>query len=150
MMPTVRIDDEVLEALKAEAEPFVDTPNTVIRRLLGLEGGANGSSPKKRERAKPGTILHRSEYPPAVLQAIANLGGSSRPQEVIDEAGKLLEDKLLPEDHEKISSGAIRWRNRVRWTAFRLRRSGLLGTERGIWALTDAGRDALKAGDVTV
>jgi hypothetical protein len=36
MAPTVRIDDEVYEALKHRAEPFVDTPNSVLRRLLGL------------------------------------------------------------------------------------------------------------------
>lgn len=36
MSPTVRIDDEVYERLKSQAEPFVDTPNSVLRRLLGL------------------------------------------------------------------------------------------------------------------
>ncbi len=33
----IRIDEEVLAALQEMAEPFVDTPNTVLRRLLGLE-----------------------------------------------------------------------------------------------------------------
>jgi hypothetical protein len=42
MSPTVRIDEEVYEKLKENAEPFVDTPNTVLRRLLGL--GPAGSS----------------------------------------------------------------------------------------------------------
>lgn len=37
MSPTVRIDDEVYEKLKERAEPFVDTPNTVLRRVLGLD-----------------------------------------------------------------------------------------------------------------
>ena len=36
MTPTVRVDEEVYEQLKAHAEPFVDTPNSVLRRLLGL------------------------------------------------------------------------------------------------------------------
>lgn len=36
MSPTIRIDEDVYEKLKEQAEPFVDTPNTVIRRLLGL------------------------------------------------------------------------------------------------------------------
>ena len=30
----IEIDDEVLSFLKAQAEPFVDTPNSVLRRLL--------------------------------------------------------------------------------------------------------------------
>lgn len=33
MSPTIQIDDDVFEALKRHAEPFVDTPNDVIRRL---------------------------------------------------------------------------------------------------------------------
>lgn len=36
MTPTIRIDDDVFEALKTQAEPLVDTPNSVLRRLLGL------------------------------------------------------------------------------------------------------------------
>lgn len=41
MTPTIRIDHEVYEALKSEAEPFIDTPNSVLRRLLGLSGTAD-------------------------------------------------------------------------------------------------------------
>jgi hypothetical protein len=36
MMPTIRVDDEVYDLLKDTAEPFVDTPNSVLRRLVGL------------------------------------------------------------------------------------------------------------------
>lgn len=39
-MPTIRIDDEVYSLLRADAEPFVDTPNSVLRRRLGLDGDA--------------------------------------------------------------------------------------------------------------
>lgn len=35
-MPVIRIDDEVWEALRSRATPFEDTPNRVLRRLLGL------------------------------------------------------------------------------------------------------------------
>ena len=57
MSPTVRIDDEVYEALKKQAEPFIDTPNTVLRRVLGLgapaivdaeDGGLAEVSDKKK------------------------------------------------------------------------------------------------------
>ena len=44
MSPTIRIDDDVFDELKRHAEPFVDTPNTVLRRILGLgEGGLESS-----------------------------------------------------------------------------------------------------------
>ena len=38
-MPQIRIDDEVWSWLKGLAVPLEDTPNTVLRRLAGLEGG---------------------------------------------------------------------------------------------------------------
>lgn len=34
---TIRVDDEVYAALQALAEPFTDTPNKVLRRLLKLD-----------------------------------------------------------------------------------------------------------------
>ncbi|MEV0782136.1 hypothetical protein AB0I52_03920 [Streptomyces sp. NPDC050423] len=36
MSRIIRVDDEVFAALQSRAEPFTDTPNSVIRRLLGL------------------------------------------------------------------------------------------------------------------
>ena len=37
-MPTIRIDDDVFAALQKKAEPFTDTPNSVIKRLLEEAG----------------------------------------------------------------------------------------------------------------
>lgn len=34
---TIRIDDEVFEALSKLAQPLRDTPNSVLRRLLGMD-----------------------------------------------------------------------------------------------------------------
>jgi hypothetical protein len=39
MTPTIRVDDEVWAWLKGQAEPLVDTPNTVLRRIAGLDKG---------------------------------------------------------------------------------------------------------------
>ncbi|MFH8518688.1 hypothetical protein ACH4CE_27090 [Streptomyces gelaticus] len=36
MSRTIRVDDDVFARLQSLAEPFTDTPNSVIRRLLGL------------------------------------------------------------------------------------------------------------------
>ena len=40
MSRTIRIDDDVFAALQALAEPFVDTPNSALRKLLELDGTA--------------------------------------------------------------------------------------------------------------
>lgn len=43
-MPQIDIDDEVFAILQSQAEPFVDTPNDVLRRLVGLAPDApNGN-----------------------------------------------------------------------------------------------------------
>lgn len=39
MSPTIRVDDEVYEELQKRATPFVDTPNSTLRRVLGLPPG---------------------------------------------------------------------------------------------------------------
>ena len=34
---TIEIDDEVMNLLKKNADPFIDTPNTVLRKLFNLD-----------------------------------------------------------------------------------------------------------------
>lgn len=36
-MPTIRIDDDVYSWLKSQAIPFEDTPNSVLRKIAGLD-----------------------------------------------------------------------------------------------------------------
>lgn len=53
-MPTIRIDDDVYQALQAQATPFRDTPNDVLRRVLALplqEAAARSASDLDVERA---------------------------------------------------------------------------------------------------
>ncbi len=47
-MRHIEVDDEVFQHLQTKAAPFVDTPNTTLRRLLGMNGaiapsGANSN-----------------------------------------------------------------------------------------------------------
>jgi hypothetical protein len=49
MSPTIRIDDEVYKWLQSQAIPFQDNPNSVLRRLAGLD------RPVTREDAERGT-----------------------------------------------------------------------------------------------
>src|SRR5690349_10061259 len=66
MMPTIRIDDDVLNGLKALAEPFVDTPNSVIRTLLQERGVLSKQGPEAPPAdAKPESKVERTrESPP--------------------------------------------------------------------------------------
>jgi len=42
-VPSIDVDYEVYKNLQHQAEPFVDTPNTVLRRLLSLDAIVDGS-----------------------------------------------------------------------------------------------------------
>jgi hypothetical protein len=42
-MPTIRVDDEVYTWLQGQARPFEDSPNTVLRRVAGLDPAAVGT-----------------------------------------------------------------------------------------------------------
>jgi hypothetical protein len=53
--PTIRIDDDVYKWLQAQAVPFEDSPNSVLRRLAGLdrETSVKISSEKRPSPADP-------------------------------------------------------------------------------------------------
>ncbi|MGA4902835.1 hypothetical protein ACPCAJ_34715 [Streptomyces griseoincarnatus] len=50
---TIVVDHEVYERLQREAEPFVDDPNTVLRRLLHLGGEATMATRRRRSSVAP-------------------------------------------------------------------------------------------------
>ena len=75
-----------------------------------------------------------------VIDALVELGGSGRPEEVED----VIADKLkLSEDerNEQIPSGQSRFSNKVNWARFYLVKAGLIDSStRGVWNLTEKGR----------
>ena len=169
MSPTVRIDTEVFEKLKESAEPFVDTPNSVLRRILGLAPGtesgasidgvpaAESSSPrratngaaarrtrptqKRGVRAKPGTTLSDVEYEIPILEILRDNGGRAPTREVIDALGDRLAGRLMEADRERLSSGEIRWRNRAQFARLSLIDQGYMakGSPRGVWEISEQG-----------
>lgn len=49
-MPVVRVDDDVWNWIKSHATPFEDTPNSVLRRLAGLDSSIKASTRSVRKR----------------------------------------------------------------------------------------------------
>lgn len=162
----IDVDEEVYGALGANAEPFVDTPNSVLRRMLGLDGaptvaaaetrprpstprvaakaGTKGRKVKSpRPRAAAGTLLPEQEYERPLLQALVDAGGSAPSKQLIERVGELIGDKLTAQDRESLSSGGVRWQSRIQFVRLRLIERGLMqkDTPRGIWAITDSGKE---------
>lgn len=46
-MESIKIDNDVFAHLQKHARPFVDTPNSTLRRLLGIDVVVSTTSPKK-------------------------------------------------------------------------------------------------------
>jgi hypothetical protein len=175
MSPTIRIDDDVFEELKKHAEPLVDTPNSVLRRLLRLGEGLGhrlesvetkggpasvrtrpSKAPRHRKRrrsarrqarAKSGTLLHESAYELPMLEIISEHGGRAAAREVLDELGTRLDGQLTEVDRQTLGSGDVRWRNRAQFVRLRLVEQGdmVRNSPRGIWEITEQGRRRLVA-----
>ena len=153
-MRTIEIDDDVMTALKAEAEPFADTPNSVLRRILGLHkaspagvGAISRATEEPSEsnpaRARAGTILPEEEYTLPLLEVLQRHGGRVPAREVVEEVGQRLADQLTTLDKEIVQSGAARWRNRVQFARLRLIERGFLkkNSPRGLWEITKEGEN---------
>ena len=80
---SIEIDEDIFQHLKNEAEPFVDTPNTVLRRLL-LDGKI-AHEPKESRREVLSTLPEFPTGTPATLCEILSVvklvdSGHSRPE----------------------------------------------------------------------
>jgi hypothetical protein len=73
-MNTIEIDNDVLSHLKKNADPFNDTPNSVLRRLLGLEG----SKAIVRNTNQRGGIMQSDEFVKKIIAKHYNYSGVPR------------------------------------------------------------------------
>jgi hypothetical protein len=152
---TIEIDADVWEALKADAEPFVDSPNDVLRRKFGLDETPAGDEPDAskptsarssarhsrrrasrrassngrpagRKRAPRGSLLPEEAYELPILRVLHQHGGRAPASEVIDEVGGIVADRLTPLDRDTLSTGGLRWQKRVQFSRLRLVERGLV------------------------
>lgn len=94
----------------------------------------------KAKKKLPGPVF--VQYFGPILDALRELGGSGRPAEIQD----IIAEKLgisEQEQSEQLKSGASRFTNKIYWARFYLVKAGLLDSStRGVWSITDAGRQA--------
>jgi 5-methylcytosine-specific restriction enzyme B len=72
-----------------------------------------------------------------ILRALEALGGKASPKDVKAKVGELIGDAITKEQYEYVA------RNRIGWSRLGMRNAGLLTGERGVWELTDEGREYL-------
>lgn len=128
--------DKVL-ALKGEWEQGLAKVSRARRRSKRRRSRKAASSARKTPQeafAKP------------VLRALLEMGGSARVARVLDRVGQMMATRLNERDREALPSNpkTIRWRNSAQWARLRLVEGGLLASDspRGVWRLTDQGKEA--------
>ena len=150
-MPTIRIDDEVFAGLKRLAEPLVDTPNSVIRRLLEAKGILERKLPVSKPVAvKPSGEQTREQTPQSVyeenlLAVLAEQfnGRGNKKDVTLAVVERMMKRGLIPAaDMEFVATGETKAENKISWGRNALKDRGLLRADapRGVWELTPEGR----------
>jgi hypothetical protein len=95
----IEVDDDVFGLLKGAAEPFVDTPNSVLRRLLGLNvtGQSAVTASRDRETApRSGTTPRKRAGASSTRATTRRKTASKRP--AAKKRTRAARGTLLPED----------------------------------------------------
>ena len=91
----------------------------------------------------------RAYYQP-ILNALNELGGSARMNDVVVRVEQLMKGVLTRVDYEPLASDPemLRWRNTAQWARNSMVKEGLLKPDspRGIWEISEAGHVALARG----
>jgi len=159
-MPTIRLDDDVFNGLKSLAEPFTDTPNSVIRRLLEERAtlpSAKTVSESPGATTKKSTVDERTPrqsrrsgltpqaiYEKYLLHVLATrFKGKGDKHEVTKAVLALLQarEPLSPADLERVKTGETKAENTIAWGRNALKERGLISpsSPRGTWELTTKG-----------
>ena len=144
-MPTIRLDEDVFEGLQKMAQPFVDSPSMVIRRLLE-ERGVLRAAPKAR-KAAPDALTPQATYEKYLLLVLLReFDGSGHKRDVTHAMVKrMLKDGYInAADQELVSTGETKAENTITWARNALKSRGHISraSPRGIWELTAQGRSA--------
>lgn len=159
-MPTIRLDDDVFNGLKTLAEPFTDTPNSVIRRLLQERGAiptaqavsdSSAAMPKRSatkqqvpRQSRVSGLTPQATYEKYLLHVLATrFNGKGDKHEVTKAVIALLQshEPLSPADLERVKTGETKAENTIAWGRNALKERGLisLSSPRGTWELTEKG-----------
>jgi restriction system protein len=110
----------------------------------------------KAERRNLGKLRKGMRTPESVfyrpiLQALNEMGGSGKTAEVLDRVGQIMKGVLKEVDYQPLASSPdnLRWRNTAQWARNSMVQEGLLKADspRGVWELSDKGREIQEAGD---
>jgi len=147
-MPTIRVDQDVFEGLQKLAQPFVDSPSMVIRRLLESAGVLKAHA-KPAVTVPAGGLTPQSIYENYLLQVLQKeFDGSGHKRDVTHAIVKRMmkDGHIGAADQELVSTGETKAENTITWARNALKQRGYINraSRRGIWELTPEGRSAAR------
>lgn len=149
-MQEIKVDAEVFLRLQSLASPFVDTPNDVLRRILGIDSADEDRVPPAvDDDLRPaGNAAYRyddaipqREYRPYILTILREAGGSKSMNQVLAEVERRMGPRFREADYRVVSKDELKWRNAARWERNDMVKDGLIKKDgrRGVWELTERG-----------
>lgn len=154
MTRTIRIDDDVYEGLKKSADPFEDTPNTVIRKLLIkaniIKKTTESTSNSIRSRAKRGVLTPQAVYEEWLLHTLWHeFHGKAHKADVTKATIRAMQNHnlLIDEDFGEVPSGGqIIADNKIAWGRNELKKLASIRNDSrfGTWELTEKGIEEAK------
>jgi hypothetical protein len=153
-MPTIRVENDVFEGLQRLAQPFVDSPSSVIRRLLeekGVLAAGDARRPRAPASASPRAALTpQSTYEQYLLYVLERefKGKGHKRDATTAVIRKMMADGFIgAAEQEMVATGETRAENTITWGRNALKDRGYISklSARGTWELTPEGRAAAKA-----
>ncbi len=118
---------------------------------LGCSGGEHESQVTPARLAR-GLRTREEAYFRPILQTLIDLGGRAPMGDVLARVHQAMKDRLSKVDYDGMPSDARtpRWRKTAQWARMALVEQGLIkrGSPRGVWEISEEGRDAVARGAV--
>jgi restriction system protein len=109
-----------------------------------LKGRGRRGGPKRLTR---GLRTPQDAFRQPILKVLVARGGNAVMSDVLKALHAEMKSRLTPADLKRLPSSpkTVRWQNTAQWARNSLRKDGLLkpNSPRGVWEVTDKGREAL-------
>lgn len=112
--------------------------------LVVLRASAEPHRPAGRPDARD--ALPEGEYELPIARVLVDAGGRAQGREVMAAVRELLDHRFSAADRVRLQNTEERWSNRLRFCRRRMLERGYVRSDspRGIWELTEAGRQHLR------
>ncbi len=136
---------ERLAALRKEVAAARDAWRTALSR--------GPRTRKQRNRGSGGAVgrlIPTEDYFLPILEALEQMGGSGRTADVVEKVRKAMTPRFTAADLAPIPSDTEepRWHKSAQWARLAMKHRGLLRSDspRGIWEISESGREFLERG----